>query len=136
MLDCPTGYFEHRGITLDSKQGIMDEWDNWMLEFSQTQSKVLRDVSGKLHSAEADAQTVLANAIVKHHKINCQGPEGGGSDPTHSLAPPSCAPMDVQQLQQLDAKLTEIDGKLLQVESDGEQCQGPEGGAFVDGPRI
>ena len=70
LLACPSGYFEHRRITTESKEAIIHEWKEWMVEFSKSEIQVLRDVGAKAHHVDDDAQSVLANRIVKDHKVN------------------------------------------------------------------
>ncbi|KAF9999157.1 hypothetical protein BGZ65_005444 [Modicella reniformis] len=41
-----------------------------MVDFSKSDVQVLRDVGGKVHNVDDDAQSVLTNSIVKDHKIN------------------------------------------------------------------
>ncbi|KAF9381914.1 hypothetical protein CPB97_007495 [Podila verticillata] len=57
-------------MTTDSKKAIVHEWEEWMAEFSRSKFQVLQDVSAKAHDVDNDAQSVIANLIVKNHKVN------------------------------------------------------------------
>lgn len=35
LFACPSGYFEHRRMTTESKEAIIHEWEEWMVEFSK-----------------------------------------------------------------------------------------------------
>ena len=70
LLASPSGYFEHRHMTTESKEAIVHEWEEWMVEFSKSEVQVLRDVGAKVHNVDDDARSVLANHIVKNHKVN------------------------------------------------------------------
>ncbi|KAG0364693.1 hypothetical protein BGZ54_007261 [Gamsiella multidivaricata] len=70
LFACPRGYFEHRHMMTESKEAIIHEWEEWMVEFSKSEVQVLRDVGAKVHNIDDDAQSVLANRIVKNHKVN------------------------------------------------------------------
>ena len=44
LLACPSGYFEYRRMTTGSKEAVIHEWKEWMIEFSKSEVQVLRDV--------------------------------------------------------------------------------------------
>ncbi|KAI1302677.1 hypothetical protein EDD11_005590 [Mortierella claussenii] len=66
----PRGYFEHRLITTESKESIIQEWEGWMGFFLQSEFQVLRDIGAQVHNVDDDARSVLASRIVKNHKVN------------------------------------------------------------------
>lgn len=70
LLASPSGYFEHRRMTTESKEAIMHEWSEWMVEFSKSEVQVLRDLSAKVHNVDEDARFVLVNRIMNNHKVN------------------------------------------------------------------
>ncbi|KAF9425136.1 FKBP12-associated protein [Podila epigama] len=70
LLACPSGYFEHRRMTTETRQATIQEWEEWMNDFSKSEIQVLRDISAKSHKVDDDAQLILANRIVRTHKIN------------------------------------------------------------------
>ncbi|KAI1290498.1 hypothetical protein EDD11_009222 [Mortierella claussenii] len=70
FLAYPSGYFEYRRMTTESKEAIIHEWEEWMVFFSKSDFQCLRDVGAKAHNVDDDAQSVIANLIVKNHKVN------------------------------------------------------------------
>ncbi|KAG0250378.1 hypothetical protein BGZ95_007215, partial [Linnemannia exigua] len=57
-------------MSTDSKAAIVQEWSRWMADFSQSEVQVLRDISAKVHNVDEEARTLLADRIVKNHKVN------------------------------------------------------------------
>lgn len=70
LLVCPSGYFEYRHMTTRSKETVIHQWKEWMIEFSKSKVQVLHDVGAKVHHVDDDACSVLANCLVKNHKAN------------------------------------------------------------------
>ncbi|KAG0221220.1 hypothetical protein BGW41_007073 [Actinomortierella wolfii] len=57
-------------MTTETRQATIQEWEEWMNDFSKSEIQVLRDVSAKAHKVDDDAQLILANRIVRTHKLN------------------------------------------------------------------
>ncbi|KAF9087496.1 hypothetical protein BGX27_002914 [Mortierella sp. AM989] len=57
-------------MTTESKEAIIHEWKEWMLDFLKSQVQVLKDLGAKVHNIDDDAHSVLANRIVNNYKVN------------------------------------------------------------------
>ncbi|KAI1302135.1 hypothetical protein EDD11_005728 [Mortierella claussenii] len=83
--------------------------------FSQSEIQVLRDVSAKVHNVDEEARTLLADRIVKNHKVNLLQE---GSEQVHLVAKELTVMVRNAPAPLCSSSMTsELDGKLLSTDA-------------------